>query len=61
LESVQTAIRACEQEFGERGRVVVRFSGTEPLARVMVEGITLDRVGHHAEIIAKAIQHELRA
>jgi len=61
LESVQTAIRACQDEFGEAGRVVVRFSGTEPLARVMVEGTTLDRVGHHAEVIARAIQQELRA
>jgi phosphoglucosamine mutase len=61
LDTVQAAIRACNEEFGEAGRVVVRFSGTEPLARVMVEGPTLDRVGHHAEIIATAIQNELRA
>ncbi|MFN0102656.1 MAG: phosphoglucosamine mutase [Bryobacteraceae bacterium] len=61
LDSVQAAIRSCQDEFGEAGRVVVRFSGTEPLARVMVEGTTLDRVGHHAELIANAIQRELRA
>ena len=61
LDSVQAAIRDCQSEFGEAGRVVVRFSGTEPLARVMVEGTTLDRVGHHAETIAKAIQNELSA
>ena len=61
LDAVQAAIRACEAEFGEAGRVVVRFSGTEPLARVMVEGTTQDRVGHHAEVIANAIQQELRA
>ncbi|MBI2685454.1 MAG: phosphoglucosamine mutase [Acidobacteria bacterium] len=61
LDSVQAAIRDCQAEFGDAGRVVVRFSGTEPLARVMVEGTTLDRVGHHAETIAKAIQQELRA
>ena len=61
LDAVQAAIGACNAEFGEAGRVVVRFSGTEPLARVMVEGPALDRVGHHAECIANAIQHELRA
>jgi phosphoglucosamine mutase len=61
LDSVQSAIGDCRTEFGEAGRVVVRFSGTEPLARVMVEGPTLDRVGHHAEAIAKAIQAELSA
>lgn len=60
LATVQAAICSCNEEFGEAGRVVVRFSGTEPLARVMVEGPTLDRVGHHAECIASAIQSELR-
>lgn len=61
LDVVQAAIRDCEAEFGEAGRVVVRFSGTEPLARVMVEGTTLERVGYHAEVIASAIQQELRS
>jgi phosphoglucosamine mutase len=61
LPAVQHAIAQCHTEFGVEGRVVVRFSGTEPLARVMVEGPTLDRVAHHAEQIARAIQSELRA
>jgi phosphoglucosamine mutase len=52
---VQQAIRACEREFGEAGRVLVRFSGTEPLARVMVEGPSADRVEHHAQAIAAQI------
>ena len=33
-----TRSRRAESEFGDAGRVLVRFSGTEPLARVMVEG-----------------------
>ncbi|MBM3784064.1 MAG: phosphoglucosamine mutase, partial [Acidobacteria bacterium] len=61
LDAVQSAIRRCEAEFGEAGRVVVRFSGTEPLARVMVEGTTDERVGYHANAIASAIQAALAA
>ncbi len=38
LPAVQAEIDAAEQAFGGSGRVVVRFSGTEPLARVMIEG-----------------------
>ncbi len=53
--AVQTAIANCHSEFGEQGRVVVRFSGTEPLARVMVEGPTQDRVEYHATEIAAEI------
>ena len=56
---VQQEIRRMEAEFGDTGRVVVRFSGTEPLARVMVEGPKLDRVEHFAESIAAAIRSEL--
>jgi phosphoglucosamine mutase len=53
--AVQAAINECEQEFGDAGRVLVRFSGTEPLARVMVEGPTQERVDHHAHAIAAQI------
>ncbi len=59
LVSVNAGIRSAEGEFGETGRVLVRFSGTEPLARVMVEGPALDRVTHHAHAIADAIGKEL--
>src|SRR5579862_478774 len=61
LQDVNAEIHRAESEFGDAGRVVVRFSGTEPLARVMVEGPTLDRVEHHAQAIAAAIRAELGA
>lgn len=35
---VQRRIAQVEQDLGERGRVLVRYSGTEPLARIMLEG-----------------------
>jgi phosphoglucosamine mutase len=59
LARVNAEIRSAEAEFGDAGRVVVRFSGTEPLARVMVEGPELARVEHRAQAIAAAIRTEL--
>ena len=59
LAKVNEEIRRAESEFGDAGRVLVRFSGTEPLARVMVEGPALDRVEHSAHSIAAAILAEL--
>lgn len=59
LEAVSAASKRAQAEFGDRGRVLVRFSGTEPLARVMVEGPAIDRVTHHAQAIADAIGQEL--
>jgi phosphoglucosamine mutase len=59
LESVNAGIQRAESEFGGGGRVLVRFSGTEPLARVMVEGPAIERVTYHAHAIADAIGKEL--
>jgi len=59
LERVQEEIRAAKEEFGDAGRVLVRFSGTEPLARVMVEGPDAARVKERARRIAAAIEAEL--
>lgn len=56
---VQAEIREAETEFGGAGRVLVRFSGTEPLARVMVEGPEPERVEFRARRIAAAIEAEL--
>ncbi len=52
-------IRACESALNGSGRVLVRFSGTEPLARVMVEGPDRAQVETWAERIASAIRTEL--
>ncbi len=61
MPAVTTAIRAAEAAFGEAGRVLVRFSGTEPLARVMVEGPELEQVEQYAARIAGVIEKELGA
>lgn len=61
LDSVQAAIRDTESEFAGAGRVLVRFSGTEPLARVMVEGRSDDQVRLAANRIAERLRAELGA
>ena len=61
LPAVAAEIRAAEASFGDSGRVLVRFSGTEPLARVMVEGPDLQSVEHFANRIASQIRAELGA
>ncbi len=59
LPGVRKAITECQEAFEQAGRVLVRFSGTEPLARVMVEGPDLDKVVHHSSRIAEAIRAEI--
>ena len=59
LPGVVSEIQACETALDGLGRVVVRFSGTEPLARVMVEGPDMTQVQDWADRIAHAIRREL--
>jgi len=61
LPSVAREIQYAEEEFGGTGRVLVRFSGTEPLARVMVEGPDLEQVEIFTARIADAIRREMGA
>ncbi|WP_028763247.1 phosphoglucosamine mutase [Shewanella colwelliana] len=55
-ESVLSAQAEVEKQLGERGRVLLRKSGTEPLIRVMVEGDVAADVTRHANTIADAIR-----
>jgi phosphomannomutase len=50
---------AAEEELRDSGRVVIRYSGTEALARVMIEAESEDAMRRHAEAIASAIRAEL--
>ena len=59
MRAVRQAIDECERVFDGVGRVLVRFSGTEPLARVMVEGPDLANVEKYAARIADAIREEI--
>jgi phosphoglucosamine mutase len=61
IPAVAAAIRAAEEELKDSGRVVIRYSGTEPLARVMIEAESEEAMRHHANTIADAIRIELGA
>ncbi|HZT30993.1 MAG TPA: phosphoglucosamine mutase [Bryobacteraceae bacterium] len=61
LPAVAAEIQRCEDAFAGAGRVLVRFSGTEPLARVMVEGPDKRQVDEFTARIAQAIQREIGA
>ena len=50
-----------EQKLGDRGRLLLRYSGTEPLARVMIEGETESEVKAQANALAEVIRAELGA
>jgi len=58
---IQTAIEGAERELDGNGRVVVRYSGTEALARVMVEAESEQRMKALAAEIATAIKNRLGA
>jgi phosphoglucosamine mutase len=59
IPTVAAAIRAAEAELADSGRVVIRYSGTEALARVMIEAESEPLMRLHAGTIAAAIQAEL--
>ena len=53
--AVQAAVREVEQQLGDRGRVVLRASGTEPLVRVMIEGEDAAEVQALADQLAQVV------
>jgi phosphoglucosamine mutase len=59
LPEVAEEIRRAEAAFAGKGRVLVRFSGTEPLARVMVEGPDMEQVEILSGNIADAIRRAM--
>src|SRR4029079_16772432 len=61
LPDVQKMIADIERQLGEDGRVLVRYSGTEAKARVMIEGIDEVRIRGRAEEIAGALAKGCRA
>ncbi len=59
LPEVMKVIQSVEQRLGSEGRVLVRFSGTEPKVRILIEGQDAARNEAYAREIAEALSHAL--
>ena len=60
LPRVMTEVRRVERTLGATGRLVLRYSGTEPLARVMIEGPDQKKIEDLAEGLAATIAREIQ-
>ncbi|HEX2046896.1 MAG TPA: phosphoglucosamine mutase [Acidimicrobiales bacterium] len=58
-EDLTLAVKAVEEELGERGRVLVRASGTEAVVRVMVEAMTVEEAEAACEVLCRAVSQAL--
>jgi phosphoglucosamine mutase len=61
IPTVAAAIQKAENALKDSGRVVIRYSGTEALARVMIEAESEVTMHQHADAIANTIRKELGA
>jgi phosphoglucosamine mutase len=59
LPAVQRLAKQIEHQLGDRGRLLLRYSGTESLARVMIEGESESEVKSQANALAEVIKAEL--
>ncbi len=61
LASVRAAVAEIEELLSQKGRLLLRYSGTEKLARVMIEGEDQNQIEEYAARIARAIESEIGA
>lgn len=58
--NIQNSIRDVSAQLNDKGRVLVRKSGTEPLLRVMLEGESLSNIQSLATKLTDVIQSEIK-
>ena len=59
--AIEDLAREIETKLGSKGRLLLRYSGTESLARVMIEGESQDEIEKHASALATVIRQTLGA
>lgn len=59
LGNIQRLVRETEQNLNGKGRVLLRYSGTEPKIRLLIEGRDESVINGHADRIASAIQDSI--
>ncbi len=59
IEPIAKAIKGVESQLSDRGRVLIRYSGTQPLLRVMVEGPDKDQTQGFCEQICQVIKENM--
>jgi phosphoglucosamine mutase len=59
IPGLSEAVRAAEEEMGERGRVLIRYSGTQKICRVMAEGPTWKITERICETLAAILRKSI--
>jgi len=61
IDAVSKKVKDVNKRLGDTGRLLIRYSGTEPLVRIMIEGIREDEIRVMAEDLAAAIRGSIGA
>jgi phosphoglucosamine mutase len=59
IPELEAVIKSVKSSLGEEGRVLVRYSGTQPLCRVMVEGPTKAKTKEYCDRIADIVKEKI--
>jgi len=58
---IMAVIQEVERKLGDQGRVLVRYSGTQNMCRVMVEGPSQEKTGRYCRKIAEVVERKIGA
>jgi len=61
ISEIASAISDIENKLNDKGRVLVRYSGTQPLCRVMVEGPDEEETNHYCQHLVDLIREKIGA